>query len=285
MKTSELFALFAGLLCATCLSALAQTEELEYHPFAEEGKNWMTKVGVEYYNQFYGYFIGDTIIEGKVWQKVYTEKYEGRNKSAYYAAVRDEGKKVYAIAKGSSRPRLLYDFSLKEWDIVRCGVEGSAFGCLREKDEPKDSLLGFPFVAVLEVNRIDTVRLRDGSERRRFTLTLWSSPGKDIPLAPPIVWIEGLGSGAGPFSPWMPQPPLIPKPNAEFRVYYTYWYNDNSSPSIANYDDFYDLESSTAVTSPQQSSWNDTLYDIEGRSLPKKPTQGIYIEGGKKRAR
>ena len=79
----------------------------------------MTKVGVEYYNQFYGYFIGDTIIEGKVWQKVYTEKYEGRNKSAYYAAVRDEGKKVYAIAKGSSRPRLLYDFSLKEWDIVR----------------------------------------------------------------------------------------------------------------------------------------------------------------------
>ena len=263
MKKTRL--LFAWLLCATCLPAQAQTEEQEYHPFAEEGKNWMTKVGVEYYNQFYGYFIGDTIIEGKVWQKVYTEKYEGRNKSAYYAAVRDEGKKVYAIAKGSSRPRLLYDFSLKEWDIVRCGVEGSAF------------------VAVLEVNRIDTVRLRDGSERRRFTLTLWSSPGKDIPLAPPIVWIEGLGSGAGPFCPWMPQPPLIPKPNAEYRVYSTYWHNDNSSPSIADYDDFYDLESSTAVNSPQQSPRNDALYDIEGRALPKKPTNGIYIENGKKK--
>ena len=168
MKTRVLF---AWLLCATCLPAQAQTEEQEYHPFAEEGKNWMTKVGGEYYNQFYGYFIGDTIIEGKVWQKVYTEQIRHGLKPAYYAAVRDEGKKVYAIAKGSSRPRLLYDFSLKEWDIVRCGVEGSAFGCLREKDEPMDSLLGFPFVAVLEVNRIDTVRLRGGAERRRFTLT------------------------------------------------------------------------------------------------------------------
>ena len=138
MKTRVLF---AWLLCATCLPAQAQTKEQEYHPFAEEGKNWMTKVGGEYYNQFYGYFIGDTIIEGKVWQKVYTEQIRHGLKPAYYAAVRDEGKKVYAIAKGSSRPRLLYDFSLKEWDIVRCGVEGSAFGCLREKDEPMDSLL------------------------------------------------------------------------------------------------------------------------------------------------
>lgn len=279
MRTSVLF---AWLLCTTCFSVLAGAEESEYHLFAEEGKVWETKVGGD--NEYYGSIIGDTIIGGKVWKKVYTERYQGPHKPAYYAAVRDEGEKVYAIAKGSSRPRLLYDFSLKEGEMVRCGVEGNAFGCLRERNEPMDSLLGFPMGSILEVNRIDTVRLHDNSERRRFTFTLWSA-GRDIPLATPIVWIEGLGSGAGPFSPWMPQPPLTPIPDTCFRIYYTFWWNNsNNALIIAKSDEFYELApSGTALSSPLQSqSWDNTIYDLGGRTLQGKPNQGIYIENGQK---
>jgi hypothetical protein len=259
--------------------AQAQKEELEYRPFAEEGKIWSTTIGGLNQYVYDGYFAGDTIIGGETWQKVYT--IAGINR-VYYAAVRDEGKKVYAIAKGSSRPRLLYDFSLKEGDFVRCGVEGSAFECLRMKEEPLDTLHGFLFNLALKVDRIDTIKLRDGLEHRRFTLSMWS-PGKDILIATPIVWIEGLGSGAGPFSPWMLQSPLLPTFN-EHRAFVTYWGNENLSPQIiAISDEFYELESSTAVSSLQPTQEKGTFYDLDGRQISTKPSRGIYIEDGKKR--
>ena len=137
MKTRLLYAL---LLCSASMMAQAQTSEIEYRPFAEEGKNWRTQVGGILENLYRGDIIGDTIIGNVVWKKVYNEKpiYNIVNNHyvhyyTYYAAVRDEGKKVYAIAKGSTRPRLLYDFSLKEGDFIKCGVEGNAFGCLLDK--------------------------------------------------------------------------------------------------------------------------------------------------------
>ena len=56
------------------------------------------------------------------------------------------------IAAGSSRPRSLYDFGLKEGDIVRCGVEGNTFACLLEVGEMPDSLLGFPLIFLLSMS-------------------------------------------------------------------------------------------------------------------------------------
>lgn len=278
MKTELLF---ASLFFVACMSAQAQTSEIEYRPFAEEGKLWETSIGGLNQYVYNGYFAGDTIIDGETWQKVYT--IAGVNRT-YYAAVRDEGKKVYAIAKGSSRARLLYDFSLKEGDFVRCGVEGTAFGCLRTKEEPRDTLHGFLLNLALKVDRIDTVTLHDGLEHRRFTLSMWS-PGKDILMGTPIVWIEGLGSGAGPFSPWMLQSPLLPTFD-EHRAFVTLWANDKLSPSlIAISDEFYELESSTAVNSPQPTQEGGSPYDLQGRRLSGKPARGIYIENGKKIAR
>ena len=278
MKTEFLF---ASLLFVACMSAQAQTSEIEYCPFAEEGKFWETSIGGLNQYVYDGYFAGDTIIDGETWHKAYT--IAGVNRT-YYAAVRDEGKKVYAIAKGSNRARLLYDFSLKEGDFVRCGVEGTAFGCLRTKEEPRDTLHGFLLNLALKVDRIDTVTLHDGLKHRRFTLSLWS-PGKDILMATPIVWIEGLGSGAGPFSPWMLQSPLLPNVN-EHRAFVTLWANDKLSPSlIAKSDEFYELESSTTGINPQPAQKIGTLYDIQGCKLPGKPVRGIYIENGKKKVK
>ena len=278
--------LLVWLLLATCMSVKAQTSEPEYRPFAEEGRNWRTQVGGILENLYQSDIIGDTIISNVVWKKVYNEKpiYNIVNNQyvhyyTYYAAVRDEGKKVYAIAKGSTRPRLLYDFSLKEGDFIKCGVEGNDFGCLLDKGEPTDTLLGFPFDFFLKVDRIDTVKLYDGQDYRRFTLTMWDAY-KDLPIATPIVWIEGLGSGAGPFSPWMSQSPILP--GRTYPVYYTYYYMDNSC--ITRSDIFYELNSDTpnAVNSPQPTQKNDNLYDLQGHKLSGKPERGIYIEDGKK---
>ena len=269
------------LLFVFALQASLFAQDNNYRPFAEEGKFWETSIGGLNQYVYDGYFAGDTIIDGETWHKVYT--IAGINRT-YYAAVRDEGRKVYAIAKGSSRARLLYDFSLKEGDFVRCGVEGTAFECLRMKEEPLDTLHGFLFNLALKVDRIDTVKLHDGLERRRFTLSMWS-PGKDILMATPIVWIEGLGSGAGPFSPWMLQSPLLPTFN-EHRAFVTYWANENLSPNIiARSDEFYELESSTSVSSPQPTEENNMIYDLEGRRLSGKPARGTYIENGKKTVR
>lgn len=59
MKTRLLFASF---LFVACMSAQAQTSEIEYRPFAEEGKNWRTQVGGILENLYRGDIIGDTII-------------------------------------------------------------------------------------------------------------------------------------------------------------------------------------------------------------------------------
>ena len=284
--------LFVSLLFVACMSAQAQTSEIEYHPFAEEGKNWRTQVGGILENLYRSDIIGDTIIGNVVWKKVYNEKliYNIVNNQyvhyyTYYAAVRDEGKKVYAMAKGSTRPRLLYDFSPKEGDFIKCGVEGNDFGCLLDKDEPTDTLLGFPFDSFLKVDRIDTVKLYDGQDYRRFTLTMWDAY-KDLPIATPIVWIEGLGSGAGPFSPWMSQSPILP--GRTYPVYYTYYYMDNSC--ITRSDLFYELNSDTpnAVNFSQPTKEESTLYDLLGRKLNSLPLKGaggsaIYIEDGQKK--
>lgn len=274
------------LLVAGLQTAQAQTSEIEYHPFAENGKSWETQVGGILENLYQSDIIGDTIIGNVVWKKVYNEKliYNIINNKyvhyyTYYAAVRDEGKKVYAMAKGSTRPRLLYDFSLKEGDFVKCGVEGNAFGCLLDKDEPTDTLLGFPFDSFLKVDRIDTVKLFDGQDYRRFTLTMWDAY-KDLPIAGPIVWIEGLGSGAGPFSPWMLQSPV--QPGKIYPVYYTYYYLNRTC--ITRSDLFYESDSDTpnAVNISQPTKEESTLYDLQGRQIPSKPSRGIYIEDGKK---
>ena len=161
-------------------------------------------------------------------------------------------------------------------------MEGNAFGCLLDKDEPTDTLLGFPFDSFLKVDRIDTVKLYDGQDYRRFTLSMWDAY-KDLPIASPIVWIEGLGSGAGPFSPWMAQSPILP--GRTYPVYYTYYYMDNSC--ITRSDLFYELNSDTpnAVNFSQPTKEESTLYDLLGRKLSGKPKRGIYIEDGKKKVK
>ena len=273
------------LLFLIGISAQAQTQQLEYRPFVEDEKTWETQVGIILENNYCSRIDGDTLINGEKWKKVYNYRFwpvEGKRFDTYYSSIREVGKKVYAIAKGSNRQRLLYDFDLKEGNIVRCGIEGNAFGCLLDRDEKFDTLQGFPFESYLKVERIDTIVVRN-SVLRRFTLSLLDAfkyyyrVGFDAEIGN-IVWVEGVGSGAGPFSPWMPLPP-------EGRIYSSCNVNKNC---IFTCSDFYSTDNTQAITpteSVEVNPSNEHSFDLSGRrvtngsGLPK----GIYIENGRKR--
>ena len=276
--------LFAFIMHVFCMSAQAQSSQLEYHSFAEDGKEWQTQVGGILENLYCNRIDGDTVINGESWKKVYNYVAFPFNYT-YYAAIRDEGKKVYAIAKGSTRPRLLYDFGLKKGDLVRCGVEGNVFGCLLDNGEQPDSLLGFPFVSYLGVERIDTIEAQ-GMRHRRFTLTLldayqrYYQPNGER-ISGNIIWVEGIGSGAGPFSPWKPLP--------QFDLIYQFCYIGKTC--LFGYPDFYDADISDSVGSTHyEESEDHNSYDLSGRrvsvssasSVSSVLPRGVYIKDGKK---
>lgn len=197
--------LYVCMVFMLCTASQAQTPPVDYCPMAEEGKTWEIQVGGIKENVYDYQIIGDTLINGEVWKKVYNYKGwpDGMEKT-YYAAIRDAGKKVYAIAIGSNRPRLCYDFGLQVGDIISCGVESNVFGCLLDTDDEPDTMLGFQFNAYLKVENIDVVTVY-GQDRRRFTLTLLDSYQEPMLTANKVVWYEGVGSAVCPFLPWLPQ--------------------------------------------------------------------------------
>lgn len=188
--------------------------------------------------------------------------------------------KVYANAKGSTRPRLLYNFDIKEGNTVRCGVEGNVFCCLLDKDEKPATLLGFQFNSYLKVERIDTITYQEQSYRR-FTLTFLDAYHEPLindedAISGNVVWIEGVGSGAGPFSPWVPLP-------TEGCIYIGCELNKEYL-----YTDFYGSSEPAGIGKIQQriNSINAT-YDLRGSRLPSlqgvaRLPKGVYIQNGKK---
>ncbi len=266
------------LLFSSCMALHAQSSQLEYRPFAEDGKVWEAQVGLIMENIYGNQIDGDTLIGGKTWKKVYNYVFMPDFGTSYYAAIRDEGKKVYAIAKGSNRPRLLYDFGLKEGEMARCGIEGNVFGCLLDKDEPVDSLLGFPFIAYLKVERIDTIEAR-GLQYRLFTLTLldaykeWFRNGEDGVFEHNIIWAEGVGSGAGPFSPWLPLPP-------EESLFLSCYENDTYIFGDTEFYGHFETNGLSNARYPIGERY--IIYDLLGRHYATPPAKGVYIQNGKK---
>ena len=268
--------IISWLLSALCISAMGQTSQLDYSPFALDGKVWDAQVGGIKENVYFYEIDGDTMINGESWKKVYNYVFPKIRFYSYYAAVRDVGNKVYAIAKGSNRPRLLYDFDMKAGNIVQCGIEGNAFLCLLDKNEPSDSLLGFPYETFLRVERIDTIEAR-GLQHRRYTLTLldaYRQPfgDEEDPIIGSVVWVEGVGSGAGPFSPWMPLPPY----------YSILLYCIVNHSCIFGFTDFYEAEAVNHVGRIQDiKSEKLHSYDLSGRRVSHLP-RGVYIKDGRK---
>lgn len=267
--------LTTAFVYAFCMTVQAQTLQVEYQPFVEEGKVWDKQVGGTKENTFSNYIDGDTLINGETWKKVYNHAGFGYPGYFYYAALREEGKKVYAIAKGGDTPRLIYDFDLKVGDELKCGVEGSAFGCLRDRSENPDTLLGFPFRKSLKVKSIDTIHVSGPYVResylRRFHFYLLDAFG--VPeTRREVVWVEGIGSVMGPFQPWE----TVQIPGEDIMVLHC----EVDRESIFG---FY-IHEMTTVSSPQyQHAESRVVHDLQGRRISGLPQKGIYIQNGKKK--
>jgi len=68
MKTKVLS---ASLLFSLFIPLHAQIPQLEYRPFAEDGKVWESQVGRIMENVYGKRIDGDTLIGGVAWKKVY----------------------------------------------------------------------------------------------------------------------------------------------------------------------------------------------------------------------
>ena len=259
------------LLLLALFPTLLPAQE-DYLPFAQDDKIWEIQIGIFKENVFGNCIDGDTLIGGETWKKVYNYFEVPMLNYSYYAAVRDVGKKVYAIAKGSNRPRLLYDFGMKVGNMVRCGVEGNTFCCLLEKDEQPDTLLGFKYTAYLRLERIDTIETC-GLQLRRFNLSLLDVFKEQV--IDDIVWVEGVGSCLSPFLPWTPLP-------SRDRFLFFKWCQLGKTYILDDEDFYKDIDTNVIR---DNSYWNDenaTIYDLLGRQQNTTPAKGVYIQDGKK---
>ena len=259
-------------LCLFSSMILAQTAD-DYHPFAQDGKIWEIQIGGIKENVYGNTIDGDTLINGVNWKKVYNYVGSPDFNYSYYAAIRDVEKKVYIIAKDSSRPRLLYDFGLKVGDELKCGIEGNAFGCLRDTEEKPDTLLGFPFVSYLKVKSIDTIHVSGQyvieSYFRRFTFVLLDAFKEPVSKRE-IIWVEGIGSVAGPFLSWIPIPEIYSMiMRCKIGKEYLFSFSGRS-------------ETATVRALQYQNAGSRDVHDLQGYRLSSLPQKGIYIQNGKK---
>ena len=263
----------AWFLCMFSSLILAQTSDV-YHPFTQDGKIWEIQIGGIKENVYGNTIDGDTLINGVNWKKVYNYVgFPGYNYS-YYAAIRDVDKKVYIIGKDSNKPRLLYDFGLKVGDELRCGIKGNTFGCLSDTGEKPDTLLGFPLLSYLKVKSIDTIHVSGQYVResyfRRFTFVLLDAFKKPVSKHD-IIWVEGIGSVAGPFLPWMPIPEAYSM-IMRCKIGKEYLFSFSGESQTASVRDLQYLKAGSR-----------DFHDLQGHRLSNLPQTGIYLQNGKKK--
>ena len=140
--------------------------------------------------------------------------------------------------------------------------------------EKPDTLFGFPFRYSLRVEKIDTIKYSyNGMEFRRFTLNMVDKYNLGVHGIGNIVWVEGLGSAAGVFSPWQP----LPGSGGFIQSCYV------GDTYIFGQTLYYEEEDPNVVGSPQAAKKKSSaIYNMDGRQLPQTPQKGIYIQDNKK---
>jgi hypothetical protein len=253
-------------VCSTITRA--QTS-IKIHPMVQEGKSWITEMtswdGL--LSEVTVHTIGgDTIIGNYNWKKVYYNK-EGHAPS-YFAAIREEGQKVYAVKKGEDIQNLLYDFSLKAGDKLY-GIEygqNNDYYCLLEQDEDNKSMRN-----LMELKNVDTIVVAN-QQLRRFIFNSNYLEKSSLFEYPTLVWVEGIGSEGGLFKSWC----KIPQN--------THVYCCVNDSIIFEENDFYLLNTPLNVNSIRTDFYEENIYyDLTGRRLNFAPAKGMYIQNGKKK--
>lgn len=259
LTIATLAMLSLGATKALALGSMAKASD--YVPFLEEGKSWvvtyMTHENTSSYKRIY-MVKGDTIIGDRLYKKLYEE-----DRGLYLYALREEGGKVYSLSstdkygEPNTEEVLWYDFSVKEGDMI---------------DTPYYSL---------KVAGTDMVAVNGYLYKRIHLKWTYKSHPEYNGTG---VWIEGIGSDLGPFSPY-----------SWGRDRDGYHFMEECSVegrSLFSHDDFtapawggeQGVESAQTIV-PQPSA---ATYDLQGRSLPQNKwsdsriPKGIYIRDGRK---
>ncbi len=158
----------------TLTTVQAQTNV--YHPFPTSNAFWQYRhwnsLNASIHTQTRYGLNGDTIIGGNTYHKVFSlfDSTLTNPYSTYYAAIREQNKKIYTII-GSLPEHLLYDFNVLVGDTIHYDY----------------SLSGGPGSFFRIVTTVDSFLLQDGKYRKRFSFAANSN-------AMPDTVVEGLGS-------------------------------------------------------------------------------------------
>lgn len=161
-----------------CMYLMLNTVKAQhYFPFPDSNAIWSVseiKYGVK----------GDTIINSLKYKKYYRQinfiTFDFSH-TKYFAAIREDSKKIYGIEDSQSVEKLLYDFTLKKGDTVFT--------------HPFEIEYMGKVDRILKIGRIDSV-LIDGNFRKKYFITSFYGDHGVVDE----YWIEGIGSTTGIFS-------------------------------------------------------------------------------------
>ena len=267
-----LFILFVGVFT----NIYSQTQQSEYQSMLTDGRLWKVSSAVGTNNPLYSCFIkGDTVINGKVWKKLYSD-YNQSHTMMYYGAVRNVDSKVFIYGNGDDRERLLYNFALKEGDVIGCdqkyinSLGYSLFYMLDREDE------SFTYHK-MRLDSIDMIKLNDKELHRWHFSSDYIDKSPSFGMNPgatllPIVWVEGIGSDGGFIMPWRKQ---------ESSVVDCYLNDEMDFSSTC----FYIPAVETGIEVCLSNRLNDIFYNLDGRRLQQVPEKGVYIVNGRKMVR
>ena len=273
-RISSIIAMFA--LCVG--SALAQ----KYHPFVEEGKEWIVLRG-DMGDTYRIYTMkGDTVINGTTWKKSGFRDYrwwDYREFSSFSGFFREEDGKVYYLPVYDSIQCYLYDYDLNK-TVDRFYVKQDSVGFLfmdmnLEVGDTCNTWSMWPGTTGMQyypkstAYKVEWVEY-NGQMRKKINMK-YAKKG--------MTWVEGIASFNG--YPWENDGDLGWGDSAALALCRTP--NEVLYKDDLLYDgaiEFYEnLKLSIRVPQVEE---NPVLHDLQGRRLTAEPQHGVFIKGGKK---
>lgn len=272
-RISSIIAMFA--LCVG--SALAQ----KYHPFVEEGKEWIVLRG-DMGDTYRIYTMkGDTVINGTTWKKSGFRDYrwwDYREFSSFSGFFREEDGKVYYLPVYDSIQCYLYDYDLNK-TVDRFYVKQDSVGFLfmdmnLEVGDTCNTWSMWPGTTGMQyypkstAYKVEWVEY-NGQMRKKINMK-YAKKG--------MTWVEGIASFNG--YPWENDGDLGWGDSAALALCRTP--NEVLYKDDLLYDgaiEFYEnLKLSIRVPQREEES---AYFDLQGRRLREAPKRGVYIKDGK----
>ncbi len=263
---------------ALCVgSALAQ----KYHPFVEEGKEWIVLRG-DMGDTYRIYTMkGDTVINGTTWKKSGFRDYrwwDYREFSSFSGFFREEDGKVYYLPVYDSIQCYLYDYDLNK-TVDRFYVKQDSVGFLfmdmnLEVGDTCNTWSMWPGTTGMQyypkstAYKVEWVEY-NGQMRKKINMK-YAKKG--------MTWVEGIASFNG--YPWENDGDLGWGDSAALALCRTP--NEVLYKDDLLYDgaiEFYEnLKLSIRVPQREEES---AYFDLQGRRLREAPKRGVYIKDGK----